>query len=117
LLFSYFLFGIAGLRVALGIFIVSLPFYLIINNFDFRAKVVSSLEMVDYVTIYPEDESLYTIEHLKPDIHVKGRSVIEERIKKEKDLVESWGGRMQIFPLELGNSTSNIIKKIIETEK
>ena len=82
-----------------------------------RSAMLAALEMVDYVTIYPEDESLYTIEHLKPDIHVKGRSVIEERIKKEKDLVESWGGRMQIFPLELGNSTSNIIKKIIETEK
>lgn len=53
LLFSYFLFGIAGLRVALGIFLVSLPFYLIINNFDFSEGEKFVLSLLFGATIFP----------------------------------------------------------------
>ena len=35
LIFSFALFGLAGTRVVLGIVFISLPFYLIINNFEF----------------------------------------------------------------------------------
>ena len=34
LVFSFALFGITGARVALGIALVSLPFYLVIDNFE-----------------------------------------------------------------------------------
>jgi len=43
--FSFFFFGIAGVRVALGIVLVTVPFYLILNNFELEEgeKVVFSV--------------------------------------------------------------------------
>lgn len=53
LLFSFFLFGMAGARVFLGILFVSLPFYVILNNFglDEGEKIV--LSIVFGITIFP----------------------------------------------------------------
>lgn len=47
LAFSYFVFGITGIRVALGIFFITLPFYFILNNFQLEEgeKIIFSLLM------------------------------------------------------------------------
>ena len=53
LIFSYALFGMAGLRVALGIVFVSLPFYFILNNFDFGQGEKFVFSLVFGITIFP----------------------------------------------------------------
>ena len=79
-----------------------------------RALMLSALQYVDYVVIFDEDNPLSLIERIKPNVHVKGGSFILERIKEEKDLLESFGGEFKNFELEEGFSTTNIINKVIE---
>ena len=53
LIFSYALFGMAGLRVALGIVFVSLPFYFILNNFNLEDGEKFIFSLVLGITIFP----------------------------------------------------------------
>jgi len=78
-----------------------------------RADVVSALESVDFVTIFPELTPLELIEYLKPDVLVKGGDWKEEQVVGRKS-VEKWGGRVIIIPEIKGSSTTNVIEKIIE---
>jgi len=82
-----------------------------------RAGLLAALECVDYVTVFSEDDILKSLEMLKPNFHVKGGTFILERIKQEKDLVESWGGELRTLPLIEGKSSTNIINRIIESQK
>lgn len=52
-LFCFFLFGMTGLRVALGILFLSLPFYLMINNFDLIYGEKVLLAFIFGLTIFP----------------------------------------------------------------
>ena len=79
-----------------------------------RAMMLSALECVDYVTIFDDDKPLNYISMIKPKVHVKGGSFLPERIKEEKELVESWNGEYKTFPLEEGYSTTAIIEKILK---
>jgi rfaE bifunctional protein nucleotidyltransferase chain/domain len=76
-----------------------------------RAYVISSLESVDYVTIFDEDTPLLLIEYLQPHILVKGGDWTEETVVG-RDSVTKWGGRVVIMPEVKGISTTNIIEKI-----
>ncbi|MEK6872564.1 MAG: adenylyltransferase/cytidyltransferase family protein [Nanoarchaeota archaeon] len=77
-----------------------------------RAYLLSELKPVDYVVIFPQDRPLEYLERIKPNIHVKGGTWIEERINEEKELIEKCGGKYKTFELEKGYSTSDIIKRI-----
>ncbi len=81
---------------------------------DERARMLEALEAVDYVVIFDEDKPLELLKEIQPRKHVKGGSFIPERIKEEKELLESWGGEFKNFELEEGFSTTNIIEKILE---
>jgi rfaE bifunctional protein nucleotidyltransferase chain/domain len=80
-----------------------------------RAALLASLEHVDYVTIFPEDDILKTLEMLKPNIHTKGGTFLEERVQKEKELLQSWNGEFRHLPMIEDKSTSDIIKRVLET--
>jgi len=80
-----------------------------------RAKMLAALQCVDYVSIFDDDKPLEYLSMIKGNIHVKGGSFIEERIKEERELIESWGGEYKTFELEEGYSTTNIIEKILRT--
>lgn len=77
-----------------------------------RAYMLSELKPVNYVVIFSQDKPLEYLQRIKPNIHVKGGSFIEERIAEETKLLETWGGKFVSFPLENGYSTTEIIKKI-----
>ncbi|MBI5871867.1 adenylyltransferase/cytidyltransferase family protein [archaeon] len=83
-----------------------------INNENDRAFILSALECVDYVSIFDEKESLCVIEAVKPNVHVKGGTYIEERIKKEKGLAEKYGGKLVCLSQIGDYSSTNIINKI-----
>lgn len=78
-----------------------------------RACMLAALECVDYVVIFNEEDPLKLIKQLKPNIHVKGGTFIPEKVKEEKEIIESLGGKHIIFEIEEGFSTTNIIEKII----
>ncbi|MDP3881584.1 MAG: adenylyltransferase/cytidyltransferase family protein [Nanoarchaeota archaeon] len=80
-----------------------------------RAEMLAALECTDYITIFDEDNPLKILKEIKPHIHVKGGSFILEKVKEEKDLLESWGGEFKSFDLEEGFSTTSIIDKITNT--
>lgn len=82
-----------------------------------RAEMLASLNCVDFIILFKEDKPLNLLKEIQPNIHAKGGTFIEERIKEEKDLLESWGGEFRNFELEEGYSTTNIIEKILNNHK
>lgn len=78
-----------------------------INPEGHRAEVLSSLEMVDYVTIFNEDTPYELIKYIMPDVLVKGG---DWKIKDivGSDIVEE----VYSLPYIDGISTTNIMEKI-----
>lgn len=87
----------------------------IINESE-RAFVLSSLKSVDYVTLFDEDTPKELIEILIPDILVKGADWNMEKIVG-KDIVEKNGGEVKTIDFVNDQSTSKIIKSILEKYK
>lgn len=82
---------------------------------DHRISLLCALESIDYVMLMEEDTPVAIMEALKPDIAVKGKDW-EGKDIPEKKVVESYGGQMKFIDLEQGLSTTNIIRKIMESE-
>lgn len=77
-----------------------------------RARMLASLECIDFVTIFDEDTPDALLQLLRPDILVKGGST---DVIVGKDFVESYGGKVQRLDLIAGMSTTDIINRIMET--
>lgn len=77
-----------------------------------RAYVVEGIKGVDYVIIFEEDTPLNLLEKLKPDFNIKGGASIPERVAKEKQVMDSYGGNIIYIPLVEGYSTTKIINDI-----
>lgn len=78
-----------------------------INEFKYRALMLSALEFVDFVVGFSEDTPLNLIQKIRPDILVKGsdyenKEVIGSNIAK----------KVVLLPFIKGLSTSEIIQKI-----
>lgn len=78
-----------------------------------RAHLLAALKCIDYVVVFDEDTPLELISVLRPDILVKGGDYSPDDVVG-KELVESYGGRVEIVPFVDGKSTTNIIEKILE---
>jgi len=78
-----------------------------------RVNILSSLECVDYVTIFEELTPVKVISLIKPDILVKGGNFTPDEVVG-RDIVESYGGEIRIIQLPgLGlSSTQQLIDKI-----
>ena len=83
---------------------------------DERAEMLGALECVDFVTIFDEDTPMELLQALRPDILVKGGTT---PVIVGRELVESYGGRVQNLSLVEGLSTTDIINRIVgnNTEK
>lgn len=81
-----------------------------------RAFILANLKAVDYVTIFEEDTPYETLKKLVPDILVKGADWSKEDIVG-KDIVEATGGKVETIEFVNFQSTTNIIKTIIERFK
>lgn len=78
-----------------------------INKQADRALVVASLGAVDAVCLFNQDTPLELIKLVRPDVLVKGADY------KNKEVVgEQFAGRVVLFPLVKGRSTTNLINKI-----
>ncbi|MCM2356541.1 MAG: bifunctional D-glycero-beta-D-manno-heptose-7-phosphate kinase/D-glycero-beta-D-manno-heptose 1-phosphate adenylyltransferase HldE [Geobacteraceae bacterium] len=78
-----------------------------------RSHLLAALDCVDYVVIFDEDTPLQLIEALRPQVLVKGGDYAPEGVVG-KDLVESYGGRLELVEFVDGKSTTGIIEKILE---
>ncbi|RKU25696.1 D-glycero-beta-D-manno-heptose 1-phosphate adenylyltransferase [Candidatus Poribacteria bacterium] len=80
---------------------------------DERAEMLSGLECIDYVVIFPELTPIELLSELKPNIHVKGGDYKLEQLV-EREIVEKNGGRVVVGINVPGKSTTNLIEVICE---
>lgn len=78
---------------------------------DERARMLASLECIDYVVMFDDDEPKDLIGELLPDVLVKGEDWAHYVSGREE--VEAAGGKVVLAPMVKGRSTTNIIKKIL----
>ena len=81
-----------------------------LNNENNRAEALASLECVDYITTFSEENPIMFLEAIKSDIHVKGGDYKIDKII-EKDTVEKNNGKLVLIPEVKGYSTTALIKK------
>lgn len=79
-----------------------------------RAHILAALDCIDYVVIFNEDTPIRLLEALRPSVLVKGGDYTPETVVG-KDLVESYGGRVELVEFVDGKSTTNIIEKILQS--
>jgi D-beta-D-heptose 7-phosphate kinase/D-beta-D-heptose 1-phosphate adenosyltransferase len=77
-----------------------------------RAGVLAGLESVDYVVIFNDTEPIKLLDKLRPDILVKGEDCIERGVVG-RELVEAYGGKVELVPMVPECSTTNIIQTIL----
>jgi rfaE bifunctional protein nucleotidyltransferase chain/domain len=82
-----------------------------INNQADRAKVLASLECVDFVTIFEDKTPEKVIRKIRPDVLAKGGDWKKTDVAGNA-FVESLGGKVAIIPFAKGYSTTSIIKKM-----
>ena len=85
-----------------------------INSFAYRAKVLSSLEMVDMVVEFDEDTPEELIKIIMPDVLTKGSDYAISEIAGS-EIVISNGGKVILVELVEGYSTSSILSKILNS--
>ena len=78
-----------------------------------RAHVLAALDCIDYVVIFDEDTPLRLIETLRPQVLVKGGDYTLEGVVG-REVVESYGGRVELVAFVDGKSTSNVIDEILK---
>ncbi len=83
---------------------------------DQRAFVLSNIKPVDYVCFFDEETPERIISELIPDILVKGSDWPIDKIVG-RQIVESNGGKVVTIDFVNNQSTSNIIKIILERHK
>lgn len=79
-----------------------------------RAFVLNNLKPVDFVVLFDEPTPHELIEAIIPDILVKGADWNIENIVG-RDVVEKNGGEVKTIKFVTEQSTTNIIKKVIDT--
>ncbi len=85
-----------------------------INDESSRAQVLAALAAVDLVVLFDEDTPLELITALRPDVLIKGSDYEEHEIVGA-DIVKAHGGQILRAVLVDGKSTSNIIRRIENT--
>ncbi len=79
-----------------------------------RAHILAALNCIDYVVVFDEDTPMELLSVLRPDIIVKGGDYTPEGVVG-RELLESYGGRVELINFVDGKSTTNIINKILES--
>jgi D-beta-D-heptose 7-phosphate kinase/D-beta-D-heptose 1-phosphate adenosyltransferase len=87
-----------------------------INNQHDRAAVLAALETVDYIVVFDEPDPLSTIEHVRPDVLVKGEDWADKGVIG-REFVEAHGGKVVLAPLVDGKSSTATIEKMQSLDK
>jgi len=84
-----------------------------VNNERERTIVLSALCSISYIVIFEEDTPYKLINHIKPDILVKGGDWKSKDIVGS-DIVNSYNGEVKSLSFVEGKSTTDIINKLRE---
>lgn len=76
-----------------------------------RAEIIASLESVDYVLLFEEQNAVALLDALQPDLYVKGGDYTVANLP-EAETVTAYGGYLVILPFEEGRSTTRLIERI-----
>jgi len=79
----------------------------LINNLDYRKKMISAIGCVDFVVDFDEDTPCELIKKIKPDVLVKGS---DWKVPAGSEFVKNWF----LFDIVGNYSTTSIIEKIRE---
>ena len=79
-----------------------------------RAEVLSALEPVDAVVIFPERDVRSLLNDIRPDVQAKGTDYTADSVP-ERDVVTSYGGRVAIVGDPKDHSATQIIQQISGT--
>lgn len=79
-----------------------------------RAHLLAALSCIDYVVVFDEDTPLDLISAVRPDILVKGGDYTLDGVVG-RDLVEGYGGRVELIRFVEGKSTTKLINQILES--
>jgi len=83
-----------------------------------RLGMICSVECVDYVIPLEQSNCLTVLDELKPDYFFKtGTDRVQGIVRQEMELVESYGGKVEVFPSSLFSgikSTTEIIGSVLE---
>ena len=84
-----------------------------VNSEADRAAVLAALASVDGVCIFADKAATKFLSTARPDIYVKGGDYTLDTLNQaERRAVESAGGKIVIFPLVPGKSTTALLEKI-----
>lgn len=86
-----------------------------INNEYARAFLLASLSCVDAIVLFEEDTPINLIQHIVPDILVKGGDYSPEQIVGKK-IVEDNGGKIVIIPFVASFSTTETIDRLKKSQ-
>ena len=76
-----------------------------------RAQILGELESVDVVVVFADDTPVSLIEQIRPDVLVKGADYSKAQVVGA-DVVESYGGRVELIELREGRSTTGAIERL-----
>jgi len=84
-----------------------------VNRERDRAEVLTALESVDYVTIFPEKRAANFLRATQPAVYAKGGDYTADTLDpEERAVLSEFGTRIEIIPFEEGYSTSELLTRI-----
>ena len=84
-----------------------------VNRERDRAEVLTALESVDYVTIFPEKRATHFLRAAQPAVYAKGGDYAADTLdSEERAVLDGFGTRIEIIPFERGYSTSELLTRI-----
>jgi D-beta-D-heptose 7-phosphate kinase/D-beta-D-heptose 1-phosphate adenosyltransferase len=82
----------------------------VINSAE-RVGILSALDSVDFVTVFATHELDKIIKSIRPDVLTKGSNYESETVEG-REIVEGYGGRVELIPITADISSSQIINNI-----
>jgi D-beta-D-heptose 7-phosphate kinase/D-beta-D-heptose 1-phosphate adenosyltransferase len=76
-----------------------------------RRRILAALEVVDYVTLFDSGQLPEMLRNLRPDVLTKGSNYPEQEVAG-REIVQAYGGRVQILPVTETVSVSGLINRI-----
>src|SRR3954471_15358989 len=76
-----------------------------------RAEILAALEPVDAVVIFPELDVRALLDDVRPDVQAKGTDYTKDSVP-ERDVVNAYGGRVEIVGDPKDHSATEIIQQI-----
>jgi len=80
-----------------------------------RVRILSALDSVDYMVVFANSELDKIIAHIRPDILTKGSNYDSEEVLG-RDIVESYGGRVELIAITEEISSTQIINTIKKSD-